>query len=169
MLHPTALYETKRWAAEKFAQLAIEFEQEKGLKPVFSCGPGEGAILDAIQSASGFALRRLENCCLGQLAAALAEARLFVGNDSGPAHMAAALSRPLVVVFGSSSSAIWGPWPRETSDPAMKVVQNFYECNPCPGDRCYRFERPECILSVSLGQVRAAVENVLARSAPDNG
>jgi ADP-heptose:LPS heptosyltransferase len=167
MLHPTALYETKRWAAEKFAQLALVFEQEMDLKPVFSCGPGEGAILDAIQSASSSALRRLENCRLGQLAAALAEARLFVGNDSGPAHIAAALSRPLVVVFGSSSSAIWGPWPRETSDPSMKVVQNSYECNPCPGDRCYRFERPECVLSVSFEQVKSAVEIVLVRSAND--
>jgi len=45
------------------------------------------------------------------------------------------------------------------------VVQNFYECNPCPGDKCYRFDRPECILSVSLEQVKSAVEAVLAQSA----
>jgi len=165
MMHPAALYATKQWAAEKFAQLAAILEREMGLKPVFSCGPGEDAVLDAIQSASGFAIRRLESRRLGQLAAVLNEARLFVGNDSGPAHMAAALSRPLVVVFGSSSSTIWGPWPRQASNPPAQVVQNFYECNPCPGDRCYRFERPECILSVSLEQVRSAVESVLARSA----
>jgi ADP-heptose:LPS heptosyltransferase len=165
MVHPTALYATKQWAAEKFAQLAADLDREMGLKPVFSSGPDEGAALDAIQNASGFAIRRLESSSLGQLAAALSEARLFVGNDSGPAHMAAALSRPLVVIFGSSSSAIWGPWPRQSSDPAARVVQNSYECNPCPGDRCYRFERPECILSVSLEQVKSAVEGVLARSA----
>jgi len=45
------------------------------------------------------------------------------------------------------------------------VVQNFYDCNPCPGDRCYRFDRPECILSVTLEQVVAAVEAVLSQSA----
>jgi ADP-heptose:LPS heptosyltransferase len=165
MVHPTALYATKQWAAEKFAQLAADLERELGLKPVFSSGPGEGTVLDAIQNATGFAIRRLESRRLGQLAAALTEARLFVGNDSGPAHMAAALSRPLVVVFGSSSSTIWGPWPRQASNPPAQVVQNFYECNPCPGDRCYRFERPECILSVSFGQVRSAVETVLTQSA----
>jgi ADP-heptose:LPS heptosyltransferase len=167
MIHPTALYATKQWAAEKFARLAAALEREMGLEPVFSCGPGEGAVLDAIQNASGSPFRRLESRRLGQFAAALTEARLFVGNDSGPAHMAAALSRPLVVVFGSSSSAIWGPWPRQTSDSPARVVQNFYPCNPCPGDRCYRFERPECILSVSLGQVKAAVDDVLARSADE--
>ena len=152
MIHPTALYATKQWAAEKFAQLAAALEQEMGLKPVFSCGPGEGAVLDAVQNASSSPIRRLEDMRLGQFAAAFSGARLFVGNDSGPAHMAAALSRPLVVIFGSSSSTIWGPWPRQPSNPPAQVVQNFYECNPCPGDRCYRFERPECILSVSLGR-----------------
>jgi len=165
MIHPTALYATKQWAAEKFAQLAAALEREMSLKPVFSCGPGEGAILDAVQNASGSPIRRLEGMRLGQFAAALADTRLFVGNDSGPAHMAAALSRPLVVIFGSSSSTIWGPWPRHTSNPPAQVVQNFYECNPCPGDQCYRFDRPECILSISLEQVKSAVETVLAQSA----
>lgn len=165
MIHPTALYATKQWAAEKFAQLAAALEREMGLKPVFSCGPGEGAALDTVQNASGSPIRRLEGMRLGQLAAALADTRLFVGNDSGPAHMAAALSRPLVVIFGSSSSTIWGPWPPRTSNPPAQVVQNFYECNPCPGDKCYRFDRPECILSVSLEQVKSAVEAVLAQSA----
>ena len=165
MVHPTALYATKQWAAEKFAQLAVALEQEMGLKPVFSCGPGEGAVLDAVQNASSSVICRLENSGLGQLAAAFSGARLFIGNDSGPAHLAAALARPVVVIFGSSSSAIWGPWPRQPSNPPAQVVQNFYECNPCPGDRCYRFQRPECILSVSLGQVKSAVESVLVRSA----
>jgi ADP-heptose:LPS heptosyltransferase len=163
IVHPTALYATKQWAPEKFAQLATALEREIGLKPVFSCGPGEDAVLDAIQKASELVIRRLGSARLGQLAAALHQARLFVGNDSGPAHMAAALSRPLVVVFGSSSSTIWGPWPRQAPNPPAQVVQNFYDCNPCPGDRCYRFERPECILSVSLEQVRTAVETVLTR------
>jgi ADP-heptose:LPS heptosyltransferase len=163
MMHPTALYATKQWAPEKFAQLGAWLERETGLKPVFSCGPGEAAILDAIQNASGSPIRRLESRRLGQFAAALTDARLFVGNDSGPAHMAAALARPLVVIFGSSSSTIWGPWPRQSSNPPAQVVQNYYECNPCPGDRCYRFERPECILSVSLEQVKSAVETVLAQ------
>jgi ADP-heptose:LPS heptosyltransferase len=165
LIHPTALYATKQWAPEKFAQLGAWLEREMRLQPVFSCGPGEAAILDAIQYASDSPLRRLESNRLGQFAAALNETRLFVGNDSGPAHMAAALSRPLVVIFGSSSSTIWGPWPRQSSHPPARVVQNFYPCNPCAGDRCYHFERPECILSVSLGQVKSAVETVLAQSA----
>jgi heptosyltransferase-3 len=164
MVHPTALYKTKEWAPEKFGQLGRYLEQETKLAPIYSCGPGEQVVLDAVQNASGSRIRRLEGVSLGQFAAALAGARLFVGNDSGPAHMAAALARPTVVIFGSSSSAIWGPWPREGVNPPRRIVQNPYDCNPCPGDRCYRFERPECILSVTFDQVRGAVEAVLRES-----
>lgn len=162
LINPAALYPTKRWAPEKFARLADWLERETRLKVVFSCGPGEDGILLAVQQALASPMRRLETPRLGQLAAALAGTRLFVGNDSGPAHMAAALSRPLVVIFGSSSSAIWGPWPQHAPSPPARVVQNSYECNPCPGDRCYRFERPECILSVTFEQVQSAVQSVLA-------
>ena len=123
-------------------------------------------MLDEVERASPRAVRRLEGASLGQFSAVLAEAELFVGNDSGPAHIASALGRPEVVIFGSSSSQIWGPWPppaRSGTRPA-KIVQNPYPCNPCPGDRCYRFARPECILSVGAGQVWQAVEEVLAES-----
>jgi ADP-heptose:LPS heptosyltransferase len=125
-------------------------------------------VLDAVEKAAGAPVRRLQGLSLGQFAAALAEARLFVGNDSGPAHMAAALARPVVVIFGSSSSPIWGPWPQHASHPPARIVQNPFDCNPCPGDHCYKFARPECILSITFEQVRNAVEAVMAASAPDN-
>jgi heptosyltransferase-3 len=176
VMHPAALYPTKQWAAEKFAAIGRFLEEERGLAPIYTCGPGESATLDAVERAAARRLRRLEGASLGELAAALGEARLFLGNDSGPAHMAAALGRPLVVIFGSSSSRIWGPWPRPAPAEASlvggqhfpapvaaaaRVVQNPYDCNPCPGDRCYRFERPECILSVGIDQVRDAIDSVL--------
>lgn len=174
LVHPTALFATKQWAPEHFARLGAYLEREAGLVPVYSCGPAESAVLDAVERLASEPIRRLEGASLGQFAAALSRTRLFVGNDSGPAHMASALGRPSVVIFGSSSSQIWGPWPRpaqsgagppEATGSLARIVQNFYDCNPCPGDRCYRFERPECILSVSFEQVRSAVEAVLLQTA----
>lgn len=165
IVHPTALYATKQWAPENFAKLGSYLERDAGLVPIYSCGPGESSALDAVERAAGAPLRRLEGASLGRFAAALADARIFIGNDSGPAHMAAALVRPVVVMFGSSSSVIWGPWPRDESPARSRIVQNSYPCNPCPGDRCYQFERPECILSVTFEQVRSAVEEILGRTA----
>ena len=164
IIHPTASYKTKEWAPEGFARLGEYLERKARVAPIYSCGPGEAPVLDAVEKASGAPLRRLEGMSLAQFAAALSGARLFVGNDSGPAHMAAALARPVVVIFGSSSSPIWGPWPRQGSKPGGRVVQNPFDCNPCPGDRCYQFARPECILSVTLEQVKDTVEEVLAQS-----
>ena len=164
IIHPTASYKTKEWAPEGFARVGEYLERQTHIAPIYSCGPGEAPVLDAVEKASGAPVRRLEGVSLAQFAAALAGARLFVGNDSGPAHMAAALGRPVVVIFGSSSSPIWGPWPRQDSNPGARVVQNHFDCNPCPGDRCYQFARPECILSVTFDQVKDAVEEVLAQS-----
>ncbi len=164
IVQPTASYKTKEWAPEGFAKVGEYLERQAHVTPIYSCGPGEARVLDAVEKAAGAPLRRLERMSLAQFAAALAGARLFVGNDSGPAHMAAALSQPVVVIFGSSSSPIWGPWPQQASKPMSRVVQNSFACNPCPGDRCYQFARPECILSVTFDQVRCAVDEVLART-----
>ncbi len=150
ILHPTAAYKTKQWAAEGFAKIGNYLEHEAGIAVVYSCGPGESEVLDDVEKAAGSPIRKLKGGGLGQFAAALADARLFLGNDSGPAHMAAALARPLVVIFGSSSSPIWGPWPPQPSRPASRIVQNPFDCNPCPGDHCYKFTQPECIRSVTL-------------------
>lgn len=161
LIQPTAAYKTKEWPAEGFAHIGKYLEAARRLVPIFSCGPGESPVLDAVEKAAGSPLRRLEGLSLSQFAAALAGAGLFLGNDSGPAHMAAALARPLVVVFGSSSSPIWGPWVPRGFPPAL-VVQNPFECNPCPGDHCYKYTRPECILTVTFDQVKNAVDKVLA-------
>lgn len=170
IFHPAALYPTKVWPAERFAGLAEYVQERAGLVPIFSCGPGESRYLDAVERSARSRLRRLEAASLSVFAAALEGCSLFVGNDSGPAHMAAAVKRPVVVIFGSSSSRIWGPWSgsaeepqRGNRKPRSAVAQNAYECNPCRGDRCTRYDRPECILSVTLDQVKSAVESVLDR------
>jgi heptosyltransferase III len=170
IIQPTALYFTKEWPPERFAQIGDYMERSAGIIPIFSCGPGEAVRVDEVERASRKPVRRAQNLSLRAFIAALSGARLFVGNDSGPAHMAAALERPVVVIFGSSSSQIWGPW-RGTNDSvggaanpvarSSRVVQNPYECNPCRGDRCYQFDRPQCILSVSIEQVQSAIDSVL--------
>ena len=161
VVHPTALFATKQWPPERFAELGKYLEKEKGLATVYTCGPGESSVLDAVEQATGKSLRRLEDLHLAELMAILEPARLFVGNDSGPAHIAGALGVPTVVIFGSSNASIWKPWRAQA-----RIVQNPYPCNPCPGDRCYQFPQPECILSVGVEQVRSAVGTALHLPSP---
>ncbi len=87
--------------------------------------------------------------------AVIAGAQIFVGNDSGPAHIAAAVRTPQVVLFGPASSVRWHPW----KAPA-RLVQNYFPCNPCAMFKCEQFPEPECIRSISVEQVRAAIDQL---------
>jgi ADP-heptose:LPS heptosyltransferase len=99
VMHPVASAPEKTWPAEKFLALA------RGLKMdcVFMGGAGEDL------SAFG-EHRTLAGAPLAEVKRLLQGAALFVGNDSGPAHMATALGVPAVVIFGASDPVIWGPW-----------------------------------------------------------
>lgn len=103
VLHPAASAPEKTWPAEGFLRVARHLETAGGLEPVFVAGPGDDL--------SPFAGRRvLAGAPLAELKSLLAGASLFIGNDSGPAHMAAAFGVPVVVLYGPSDPVIWAPW-----------------------------------------------------------
>jgi ADP-heptose:LPS heptosyltransferase len=106
VLHPKASTEDKTWPAAKFLALADHLEKQLGIEPIFIAGPGES--LEEFTRYSTMAGAQLE-----QIKALLAGAALFIGNDSGPAHMAAAFGLSTVVLFGSSDPEIWRPWRTE--------------------------------------------------------
>jgi heptosyltransferase-3 len=103
VIHPMASEPGKAWPPEKFRAVAEFLRREEGLEAVFIAGPGE--------SLSNFAAYRcLSAAPLSAVKALLSQASLFLGNDSGPAHMAAAFGVPSVVLFGTSDHEVWGPW-----------------------------------------------------------
>jgi ADP-heptose:LPS heptosyltransferase len=158
VMHPGAAYFTKRWAADKFAEIARWLREKRGIVPVIRLGPGERDAAAALkrQFAPHSIVFDADALDLREVIALISRARLFVGNDSGPAHLATAAGRLTVVIFGSTDSATWRPWQTE-----HRVVQNDFPCNPCRGDRCYAFEEPRCILSVAVEQVREACAALL--------
>lgn len=161
VIHPGGKYFTKRWSAENFLALARWLRQKHGIEPAFSAGGNEADVLAQLRRECGNEFTLMDSLDLRQLIALIAGARIFIGNDSGPTHIATATGRPVVVIFGSSSSVHWRPW-----QTPHRVVQNDFSCNPCPGDRCYAFAEPRCILSVTLEQARDACESLLAETAP---
>jgi heptosyltransferase-3 len=102
-IHPLASTPEKTWPAESFLELARHFEQSMGLETVFIGGPGEDL--------SPFApWRTVSGAPLGEVVKLLRDAAFFAGNDSGPAHVAAAFGVPQVVLYGPSDSEVWAPW-----------------------------------------------------------
>jgi ADP-heptose:LPS heptosyltransferase len=102
ILHPVATARDKTWPAANFVA-AAERLAKLGLEPVFIGGPGDDLLpFGRYRCVSGAPLRDVQKL--------IASAAVFVGNDSGPAHIAAAFGVRTVVIFGSSDPAIWGPW-----------------------------------------------------------
>jgi len=102
VIHPVAAAPAKTWPAERFIRVARWLE---------STGSEVVIIGSAADDLSPFrAFRTLSGCPLSEIQSLMASATAFVGNDSGPAHMAAAFGVPSVVLFGASDPDIWGPW-----------------------------------------------------------
>lgn len=156
LIHVAAAYESKRWDIKHFRGLGAYLREGCGIEPVFIATPAEAHLFEQLED-----FTCLDDLTISQLKALSAGARLFVGNDSGPAHVAAACGTPVVAIFGSSDSAIWGPWKTE-----HRIVQNEFACNPCAGDYCREYSEPKCIQSISFEQVQAAVDDILDRTEP---
>ena len=127
MLHPGAKWPPKRWAAENFAEV-IDLLQEKGCRVAVIGGPGEEKIIETIRRScrtSPVYLWPPEP--METIWGLMEKADAFVGNDSGPMHMAAAAGAPVVALFGPLS-------PRRYAPPGERITV-FYsdlECSPCP-------------------------------------
>ncbi|HEX7313581.1 MAG TPA: glycosyltransferase family 9 protein [Pyrinomonadaceae bacterium] len=156
LIHPAAAFETKTWAASNFARV-VEHLAARGLPTVAVAAPGEEKVIDEVRAHTSAPLAAFTDLSLPELTALAARAALFVGNDSGVAHIAAAVRVPQVVVFGSSNVAHWRPW---TAAPA-EVVREEMHCAPCPGYTCAEFGEPQCIRRVPVERVLAAVERVM--------
>lgn len=157
LIHPAAAFDSKQWAAENFARV-VEHLRARGLPAVAVVAPGEAAVIKSINDETRAPLVSLSNLALPEVTALAAQARLFVGNDSGIAHIAAAVRTPSVVIFGSSNVAHWRPW----TDAPAEVVREEMPCAPCPGYTCSEFDVPQCIRRVSVERVNEAISRVLS-------
>lgn len=108
MLNPGAGWGAKQWPAERYGEVAKTLAAD-GLFPIINYGPGEQALASAAQSAAGGTAVAL-SVSISELIALTRRARLFIGGDTGPMHLAAALKVPIVALFGPTDPARNGPY-----------------------------------------------------------
>jgi heptosyltransferase III len=155
-IHPTAMLPTKAWSAGNFASLGDTLSAKYHLPVIFTAGPTENRVLEQVQGSA-----RVSHTCwadleLEELFALIAGCRLFVGNDSGPTHAAAALGKPVVVVWGSSNYIAWRPW-----ETRYEIVRSDLPCIPCPGHSCAEYGDSPCIGRIPAEAVAAACRRML--------
>jgi heptosyltransferase-3 len=177
IVHPTTRWQFKAWSDEKFGACVRRLRAE-GAQVALTCGPGEEE-LGRFRRIVDLVGEPVPQCpgtlSLTELAALLPAAQVFLGVDSAPAHLAAALGVPCVVLFGPTGAYNWGPWvptPERTPYPATGgtqsagphvVVQQAWECSSCGLPGCLPGKRSECLEALEVDEVTAAVMERLGR------
>lgn len=110
VISPAAALASKRWTATSFARITEHLSSRWKLPAIIIAGRGEETIAEEVAAASQARPAVISGLSLKELMALISLSSLFVGNDSGPMHIAAALRRPLVAIFGSSNAEVWRPW-----------------------------------------------------------
>lgn len=108
ILNPGAGWGAKRWPAQRFGEVARGLGKLE-IQSVLNYGPGEEELVNAAEAASEGSARAI-SCTLTELIALTRRARLFVGGDTGPLHLAAALRVPVVAIYGPTDPARNGPY-----------------------------------------------------------
>ncbi len=124
-IHPGAAWATKRWLPERYAELCRRLKAD-GFTPVLIGGPGDAALGREIAAASG-AADMIGKTELADLKALMGRLSLFVTNDSGPMHLAAASGVPVVAIFGATTREL-GFFPYGAGH---RVVEADLACRPC--------------------------------------
>jgi heptosyltransferase III len=157
-LHPVSRWLFKAWPEASCADTIAHFSRQ-GAAVVVTSGPEarEQAAARAILGRAAVPVVDLiGRTSLAELAAVLERATVFVGVDSAPMHMAAALGRPVVALFGPSGEHHWGPW-----GAGHAVLSSPYLCRPCGRDGCLGSKRSDCLEALPAARIIAAVERAL--------
>lgn len=158
LIHPGSRWFFKCWPPDRVAALCTELAR-RGLPVALVCGPDplEQHLLENVKSQAGpVAATFPGNLSLKELAALIGRARLMVGMDSAPMHMAAAMGTPTVAFFGPSGEIEWGPW-----QVPHRILTSSHTCRPCGRDGCGGGKRSECLEAIELPEALAAVESLL--------
>ncbi len=156
ILHPVAAFATKQWAIENFARVA-EFLDRHGYLVVAVGAAHEHGELERLKSTASSPIEIFSDLALPEITALAARASIFIGNDSGIAHIASAVGCPSVVIFGSSNRDHWRPW----TDAPHRIVFEPFDCQPCAGYRCEKFDSPRCIEEVAVASVTSAINELI--------
>lgn len=152
----------KQWPLENFARLGRQLQEEQGGRLLLFGGPDEAALGAALAEKIGpSAVNLAGRTSLKQSAALMTRCRVYVGNDSGPTHVAAAVGAPVVAIFGSScphrfhpgenTALVWHPLPCSP----CRTINHEERCQVCI------FDEPRCLTQITVDEVQQAVQDRL--------
>ena len=158
VFHPGARWETKRWPGEKWSELADSISKSAKLPDIpiiFSGSSGEAGMIKEIINDRKNLFSAAGRLTLLELSALLRNASAMVTVDSGPMHIAAAFSTPIVALFGPTSTAKTSP----RSAGPVELVKAGFDCAPCFKRSCDI--KPNCMDAISAAEVERKLLSLL--------
>lgn len=155
-IHPGASWPAKKWMPERFGELADMITAKLGVQIIMPAGPGDGETIKTVMKHSFSNIKMLSNLPLRQLAAIITHCSLFIANDAGPMHIAAALGIPTIGLFGPGEENIWFPYSQQDGHIALR---KDVSCHPCHLNVCNREGEGymECMKLLSVKEVFSEV------------
>ena len=153
ILNPGAGWGAKQWPSERYGEVAQALARQ-GLRPIINFGPREEALAKVAEAASAGTAQAL-SFSVGELIALMRRARLFIGGDTGPMHLAAALHVPIVALFGPTDPERNGPY----RAPSL-VLRNPASATSLS----HRMEPDQGLLAITIEEVVTAATQLLERS-----
>jgi len=157
VLQPGARLSAMRWPAERFAEVARWLREARGISSVVNLGRDDANVAGGVRRAMADCAVLIDSLGVRELIALVAGARLFVGNDSGPAHAAAATGRPSVVIFSVTNPAEWHPWQTE-----YRIVHTGATFRYLRGDKSIAVKQARAVEAIPVDEVSAACDELLA-------
>jgi len=158
ILNPGAGWGAKRWPSQRYGEVAPRL-RDYGLHCFVNCGPGEEQLGEEVSAASGGAAQALR-LTITELVALTRGAKLFVGGDTGPLHLAAALRVPVVAIFGPTDPARNGPYRTRSVVLRSPTSPTTHARNPRPD---------EGMLEIGVDAVVNAAHALLERGTAAHG
>lgn len=160
LIHPTSRVAYKCWVPAKWAEVIAHLQRDFHGQVMVTCSPDPNEIEKAeeiLKLCPEKPLVRLGGMTLGRLAALIQQADLFLGVDSAPMHIAAAVGTPLVVLFGPSNDKIWGPWGQ-----TEWIVRRPCICQETKQRHCVEEQGMKCLTEITVGELLQKVGTRLA-------
>ena len=163
IISPTSRWRFKLWGVERFVEL-IDYLQDRFHFTIVIVGGDDQIDKEIAAEIVGLCKANVIDLTgkttLLELAALIERGRLFVGVDSAPMHIAAAMNIPTVGIFGPTDSIVWGPWDSGKGN-CKAVAMNELSCLPCNLAGCADGKVSDCLVRLPVERVIEAINDVI--------
>lgn len=160
-IHPTSHWLFKCWRDEGMAEVIDTLQRQKGVRVIVTSGPDQKELKKVTRILSLCHTQPINlagQLTLKQLAALSQRCHLFIGVDTAPMHIAAAVGTPVIALFGPSGEINWGPWGE-----GHIVVKKNMPCRPCGKDGCAGSKQSRCLEEITPAEVLKAAWAILRK------